>query len=167
MTERRTITGLELREGRTLVGVVVPYGVDTRIGRYVESFAAGAFAGVDPNLVPLLAAHEHAALPIGRTVDLVEEARGLVGSFHVAETPKGDEVLALARAGVPLGLSVGFRPTQDRWNTDKTRVVRVRAQLAEVSVVGVPAYNDARVEAVRALADQHARPLLNLARRIA
>lgn len=165
MTETRLITGLELRDGRTLVGVVVPYNTDTRIGRYTERFAPGAFTGTLADQVPLLAAHEHASLPIGRTIDLVEEARGLVGTFHVAETPKGEEVLALARAGVPLGLSVGFRPDQDRWNNDRTKVVRVRAQLAEVSVVGVPAYTDARIEAVRAQPADHTTPLLTLARR--
>lgn len=166
-TETRLVSGLELREdARTLVGVVVPYGVDTRVGRYVESFARGAFAGVDVDQVPLLAAHAHAELPIGRVVELTEEDRGLVGSFLVADSPKGQEVLALARAGVPLGLSVGFVPTEDRWNTDRTRVVRLRARLAEVSVVGVPAYPGARVEAVRSLDDQPlARPLLALSRR--
>ena len=45
MTEIRTISGLELREdGRTLQGLVVPSGVDTRIGGYLERFAPGAFA---------------------------------------------------------------------------------------------------------------------------
>lgn len=167
MTETRTIAGLELREdGRTLTGLVVPYGTDTRIGRYVERFAAGAFADADAEAVPLLAAHAHADLPIGRTISLVEEARGLVGTFLVADSVKGQEVLALARDGVPLGLSVGFVPTEDRWNKDKTQVVRVRARLAEVSVVGVPAYAGARVEAVRSLDDQDApKPLLALARR--
>ena len=167
MTETRLISGLELREdARTLVGVVVPYGVQTRIGRYVESFARGAFAGVEVDQVPLLAAHAHAELPIGRVVDLTEEDRGLIGSFFVADSAKGQEVLALARAGVPLGLSVGFVPTEDRWNADRTQVVRVRARLAEISVVGVPAYPGARVEAVRSLDYQPlARPLLALARR--
>ena len=151
MTETRTVAGLELRDGRTLVGVVVPYDVDTRIGRYTERFTRGAFADADPDLVPLLAAHDHGALPIGRTVELTEEARGLVGTFHIAETSKGEEVLALARAGVPLGLSVGFRPRAggDRWTPDRTHVTRTAVDLAEVSVVGVPAYTDARVEAAR------------------
>ncbi len=36
---------LEIRDdGRTIVGIAVPYGQETRIGRYVESFAPGAFA---------------------------------------------------------------------------------------------------------------------------
>ncbi len=167
MTETRVVAGLEIREdGRTLVGVVVPYGTETRIGRYRERFAPGAFAGTDAEAVPLLAAHAHADLPIGRTISLVEEERGLVGTFLVADSVKGQEVLALARDGVPLGLSVGFVPTEDRWNADRTHVVRVRARLAEVSVVGVPAYPGARVEAVRHQDDTPTpTPLLALARR--
>lgn len=169
MTETRVVRGLELRDGRTLVGLVVPYDTDTKIGRYSERFTRGAFSDAEPAAVPLLAAHAHEALPIGRTVSLTEEARGLVGEFHVAETPKGDEVLALARAGVPLGLSVGFRPRAggDHWNRDRTHVTRTRADLAEISVVGVPAYTDAKVEAVRSShRDQPATPLLTLARRL-
>lgn len=166
MTETRVIPGLELRDdrdGRTLVGIVVPYDTETRIGNYLERFAPGAFDGTDPGTVPLLTSHEHAALPIGRTLTLSEETRGLIAEFHLAETPKGDEVLALARAGVPLGLSVGFRPQVDQWNGDRSKVTRVRAALHEVSVVGVPAYADARVEAVRAAADLEQTHHLNLA----
>jgi HK97 family phage prohead protease len=77
-------------------------------------------------------------------------------------------VLALARDGVPLGLSVGFQPVEDRWNNDRSLVVRVRARLGEVSVVGVPAYEDARVTSVRAdgvLTAAH-RPRLTIARLI-
>lgn len=165
MTETRITAGLEIRDGRTLVGVVVPYNTDTRIGSYLERFAPGAFADTTADTVPLLAAHAHADLPIGRTISLDEEPRGLVGTFHVADTPKGEEVLALARAGVPLGLSVGFRPTRDQWNADRSRVTRVRAQLAEVSVVGVPAYTDARIEAVRAQHEPR-QQLLSIARRL-
>ncbi len=58
--------------------------------------------------------------------------------------------MALARDGVPLSLSVGFRPLQDSWSPDRSRVTRVHAQLGEVSLVGVGAYEDAKVTSVRA-----------------
>jgi len=152
---RSYAAALEVRDdGRTLVGVAVPYGVETRIGRYVESFAPGAFP--DAGTHPLTATHprDGAELPIGHSVELRDEADGLHGAWHVSETETGNEVLTLVRDGVPLGLSVGFIPDRDQWNRDRTRVVRVRATLDHVAVVRTPAYPDARIAAVR-----HAQPL--------
>lgn len=160
------LNDLEVRaDGRTLHGVVVPYAARIRVGGYIESFARGAFAGTDPAGVPLLVAHRHAGLPIGRAAALVDEPAGLAGEFALSETRDADEVLALVADGVRLGLSVGFAPAPggDRWTADRSAVVRTRAVLAEVSVVGVPAYAAARVHGVRAAAE-HDRPLLRLAR---
>lgn len=161
----RTVLEVREAEGRTLLGVVVPYGVETRVGGYVEQFAPGAFTGADADEVPLLAAHEHADLPIGRTLALTEDEHGLHGEFRISETRTGDEVLALARDGVPLGLSIGFRPDVDRWSADRSHVTRVRATLGEISIVGMPAYPDAKVTAVRADPADVRRTLLGLALR--
>jgi phage head maturation protease len=86
----------------------------------------------------------------------------------VSDTLLGNEVLALARDGVPLGLSVGFMevPGGSRWSGDRLRVTRTRAALDHVAVVRVPAYAGAGVVGVRA--GESARPsrfLLTLWRR--
>jgi HK97 family phage prohead protease len=143
---------LEIRDAdrRIIMGSVVPFGVPTKIGAYTETFARGAFDGVEPSAVPLLVSHQHAGLPIGRTLTLTNGETALVGEWQLSQTRDADEVIALARDQVPLGLSVGFQPVEDRWSSDRTRVVRVKARLGEVSVVGVPAYEDARVTSVRA-----------------
>ncbi len=60
-------------------------------------------------------------------------------------------------------MSVGFQPVEDKWDKDRTKVVRIRAQLGEVSIVGVPAYRDAKVASVRA-DDAPATPRLTVAR---
>jgi phage head maturation protease len=63
----------------------------------------------------------------------------------------GNEVLTLARDGVPLGLSVGFAeiPGGSRWSADRQRVTRTRAELDHVAVVRVPAFQGAGVAGVR------------------
>jgi phage head maturation protease len=63
----------------------------------------------------------------------------------------GNEVLALARDGVPLGLSIGFAevPGGSRWSADRQRVVRTRAELDHIAVVRQPAYVGAGVAGVR------------------
>jgi HK97 family phage prohead protease len=150
--EHRAYAGtIEVRdaEQRIIAGPVVPYGTETRIGSYVESFTRGAFDGADPADVPLLVSHQHAALPVGRTLRLTDEPSALVGEWQLSRTRDADDVLSLACDGVPIGLSVGFQPIDDRWTKDRSKVVRVRAHLGEVSVVGMPAYRDAKVTSVR------------------
>jgi phage head maturation protease len=92
-----------------------------------------------------------------------------VGAQLVSDTLIGNEVLALARDGVPLGLSVGFAevPGGSRWSADRQRVTRTRAELDHIAVVRVPAYVGAGVVGVRG-GDTAARPtpvLLALLRR--
>jgi HK97 family phage prohead protease len=174
---RAYTTTLHVRDGddgRVLYGPLVPWNVTARVldrGRMVvEDFAAGVFEGVEPATVPLMATHprDQQTLPIGVTVQLREESDALHGDWRVSRTALGDEVLELARDGVPLGLSVGFMelPGGNRWSADRRRVTRVRAAMDHVAIVRVPAYQGAAVAGVRA-ADGPAMavPLAALARR--
>jgi uncharacterized protein len=162
---------LQLRDGgdgRTLEGPLLPWGVEAvvfdRGRRVVETFERGALAGVVPGQVPLTATHpkDAGSLPIGVTIELRDEADALHGAWRVSKTALGDEVLELARDGVPLGLSVGFMevPGGSRWTADRRRVVRTRALVDHVAVVRTPAYVGAGVVGVRSEPEQVARPLL-------
>jgi HK97 family phage prohead protease len=162
-------------DGRTLVGPLLPWGVEALVldrGREVtETFARGALADADPTRVPLTAKHprDNQELPIGVTVELRDEADALHGAWRVSRTALGDEVLALAADGVPLGLSVGFMEVAggSRWSADRTRVTRTRAALDHVAIVRVPAYAGAGVQGVRAAhGPALAYPLATLARRL-
>jgi phage head maturation protease len=90
-------------------------------------------------------------LPIGRTVELEERDDAAWGAWYVSKTALGDEVLELARDGVPLGLSVGFMevPGGSRWSPDRQRVTRTRARLDHVAVVRTAAYAGALVAGLR------------------
>jgi HK97 family phage prohead protease len=164
---RSYATGLQLRDdggdGRTLMGIAVPYGVETRVGRYVESFARGAFADAGSHVLTAAHPRDGGELPIGVSVELRNEPDGLHGAWRVSAVPLGDEVLALVRDGVPLGLSIGFIPGRETWNRDRTRVVRLHATLDHVAVVRAPAYGQARITALRA-AHPLSAPRLSVAR---
>jgi HK97 family phage prohead protease len=149
------------------------YGVEARVldrGRLVvETFQRGALAGTDLARIPLTATHprDNQTLPIGVTVELEERADAAWGAWRVSKTTLGDEVLELARDGVPLGLSVGFHevPGGNCWSPDRSRVTRTRAALDHVAVVRVPAYEGAGVVGVRGAASTRPTPaLLTLAR---
>jgi HK97 family phage prohead protease len=168
---RNLTTSLALRDdgdGRTLVGPLLPWGVTARVvdrGRLVEeTFTRGAFDGTDPATVPLTATHPKDAgtLPIGVTVELEDRADASWGAWHVSDTHLGNEVLVLARDGVPLGLSIGFAevPGGSRWSPDRSRVTRTRAALDHVAVVRVPAYAGAGVVGVRETSHWRPTPVL-------
>jgi HK97 family phage prohead protease len=157
---RQLTSSLHVRDGgdgRTLVGPLLPWGREARVvdrGRLVtETFARGALEGTDPATIPLTATHPRDAgtLPIGRTLTIEDRADAAYGSWLVSDTMLGNEVLALARDGVPLGLSIGFAevPGGSRWSADRQRVTRTRAQLDHIAVVRVPAYAGAGVAGVR------------------
>ena len=167
---------LQLRDngdGRTLVGPLLPWGVRARVvdqGRLVtEVFERGALQGTEPGRVPLTATHPRDAgtLPIGRTLTIEDRSEAAWGEWLVSDTLLGNEVLALARDGVPLGLSVGFAevPGGSRWSADRQRVTRIRAALDHVAVVRVPAYQGAGVVGVRRRVAPTTPVLLTLLRR--
>lgn len=130
-------------DGRTVVGIAVPYGVSQRIdATLVERFARGAFAAQLRASARVMFARDHQAHGgsiIGRAAVLRDDAAGLYGEFRVSATATGDETLELIRDGVLDELSIGFREGQNRRLPDGT-VERVTAHLTEVAVVAEGAY---------------------------
>ena len=164
---------LEVRSGgRTVVGLAVPWDTPTRVSdggpSYLEAFARGAFARTIAergDRVKFLALHDTRRMPLGRVTLMREDAAGLYIEARVSATRDGDEALTLIQDGALDGLSIGFRPMRQ----DKRQGVTVRteAALREVSAVSMPAYDDARILAVRSADTPHiliARRRLALAR---
>lgn len=145
-------------DGRTVVGIAVPYGTRQRIdSTLVESFARGAFNHQlnAPNRVKFSREHlSYGGALIGRAMELRDDAAGLWGAWRVSATPLGDETLELVKDGALDELSVGFMERQNRRLDDGT-IERVKADLVEVSLVLQGAYGrSALVSAVRQVQDQ-------------
>lgn len=150
---------LEIRSdgtGRTLHGILVPYGqVATvsdggppyqegfRFGAFARDIAAraGNFAGVK------LLMHHDRTDPVGRATDVREDPAGLYVAFQVSRTTRGDEALTLYEDGVLDRFSVGFRPLAAE--RDAGVVWRTKAALREGSLVTFPAYAGATVNGLR------------------
>jgi len=154
---------LELRadgDGRTVGGLVVPYDspaeIRERSGSYMESFRPGSFAkslAERGTKIKLWAEHAHDRFPIGRSRNLLETRSGVQGEFYISRTAAGDDALELIRDGTVDSFSVGFEPIIDEWSRDRSSVARVEARLWEVSLTGIPVYQDALVSSLRSDGD--------------
>jgi HK97 family phage prohead protease len=150
---------LEIRSdgtGRTIHGIVVPFDTVATVSdggpAYRESFQRGSFAKTIAergDRVKLLSHHDRGRNPLGRATALREDAAGLYGEFAVSRTTAGDEALELVRDGALDSFSVGFAPVK-AVRTGKV-TVRTEVHLREASLVTFPAYEDARIAAVRSL----------------
>lgn len=150
---------LEVRasgDGRIIAGIVVPYDRTARVSdggpSYAEQFQRGAFAKTlseRGDRVKFLSQHNARSNPLGVANGDAwrEDGAGLYGEFRVSKTQAGDEALALVRDGALDSFSVGFTPIKHEKRSGV--VVRTEVRLNEVSLVTFPAYEDARVLAVR------------------
>jgi HK97 family phage prohead protease len=143
--------------GRTVAGLVAPFNtaapIADELGRYIETIAPGAFARTIAERgvarVKLLALHDRTVMPVGRATVLREEAAGLYGEFAIAQTERGDEAIALIGNGAIDAFSIGFRAIRDRWNRQRSERTLLEVRLDEVSLVWQPAYETARITALR------------------
>jgi HK97 family phage prohead protease len=158
---------LEVRDvanERVICGICVPYGVEQRIhAGLTEVFIPGAFNAVTraAHRVKLLLGHDAKALPLGRAQLLREDSAGLYGEFRISKGSRNDDVLELVVDGALNQLSVGFMPLKDRRRPDGV-VERVKAHLAEVSLVTFGAYGEAA--ALTAVRDELENPNLEAAK---
>jgi uncharacterized protein len=131
-------------DGRTIYGMAVPYNKEQRISSTMtEVFRKGVFADVlrAPHRVKLLRGHGENNV-LGRATLLKETDDGLYAEFRISKTREGDEALELVKDGALDQLSIGFMPIKNRKRSDGV-MERLKAHLAEVSLVTFGAYGDA------------------------
>jgi hypothetical protein len=158
------IRDMDTKDGYTrLAGRALPYGVETDIGWYKESFAAGSLAKSIAEAardLPLLLFHDGRTFPIGAADEWQDSRTALDGIWRLDHGAEAQRAAQLADDGLLTGMSIGFAPVRsewtylpdNEWNPDlgqKDRVTRLEARLLEVSVVSTPAYKDAAVKWVR------------------
>jgi len=150
-----TVVGVSFPE-RVIEMVVMPYEEETlveRAGRMVrEIITRGAFDGIERRANRIKVNRDHQTeRTVGRAVALhPSREEGLVGEIRIAKTPLGDETLTLADDGI-LDASAGFLPFPggEKWET-RNRVRMLKCWLGHIALVADPAYEGARVLAVRA-----------------
>ena len=154
--KRRSSLDADL-DARIIEGRVVPYYVTAPIRnateQYRERFVRGAFSyqASRKGRAPVLLDVEHSRGSIrdiiGHDIELREENDGLYGRFSVLQGRHGDKALELVRSRVLRGMSIEFKPLESRRIGDV--IERIDCQLDRVALCRDPAYQDARVLAVR------------------
>ncbi len=101
----------------------------------------------------VLWAHSYRDLPIGRSLEIERDERGLVSLAEfttAALNPLGDTVYRMVLAGFLNAVSVGFQPDKWAYNEQRRGIDYMEQDLLEYSVVPVPANQEALVEARQA-----------------
>ena len=102
----------------------------------------------------MMLANHNSSFPIGKWLDLAEDDNGL---YCYGELTPGhsvaSNVYASMKHGAISGLSIGFRPeTAEEIESGGRRISKIN--LVEISVVGFPADNDARISIVKSEIEQ-------------
>ncbi len=123
------------------------YGEIGRTAQGLEMFEAGAFTGTDPTAVVIRMEHE--GPPAGRGNALEERSDSAVLIGTAAATPRGDELMQLAREGYFRGASPSFNRVDGGDSTKyvgRERVtIRKKVDLREVSLTWRPTYSGTEV----------------------
>lgn len=92
--------------------------------------------------LPVLNAHRQGSIEdaLGSIASARLEGGALVVSIRIARGEAGDRALDLIEDGALRGVSVGYRPAEvSRSEEDGRRVITIRPEIAEISLVPVPA----------------------------
>jgi len=114
---------------------------------YKEQLVRGVFGEADPERVTL-EAQRHGGPLVGVAESIEERDDGAYGSFRIADTPAGNELLELVRSRVLRDASVVFRPGKSK-TTAQGVIQRLSADLRRVAILERGAYPSASVLAVR------------------
>jgi HK97 family phage prohead protease len=140
---------------RTIELIVTPYETEASVpynGRIVtEIFSRGAYDGIERRANRVRVNRDHAReRTVGRALAFhPTREEGLVAELRIAQTELGDETLTLADEGI-LDASAGYLPMPggEKWET-RNRVRVLKAWLGHIALTPDPAYESARVLAVR------------------
>lgn len=138
---------------RTFTGLAVPWDDEITMWGDTESVAPGAVTAAENVLV--LYRHNN---PIGRVISYRDTDAGWEITGVISRTPAGDEVYTLMRDGVIDRMSIGFVPVKYEVTDRDDGTVAVRHTeifVKEVSLVPFPAYDGAKVSAVRSAPESH------------
>lgn len=133
---------------RTVTGLLVPFGEAAKTdSRWRFSDNSISFDAANINRIKLDVDHEDGT-ELGVALKIEVLPVGLWGTFRIARTPRGDEILALAEDGIYDGFSVEVAIPKDGWEVSGDYQLIKNSKLHKVAITSQPAFHDARVTTV-------------------
>lgn len=131
----------------SVFGVTDSYNEVVAPGAFVDSLADRKARN---RPIPVLWQHQ-SSQPLGVYSKVQEDGTGLYveGKLLTGEVAQAREAHALMKAGAVTGLSIGYWPRESSFD-EKTGIRTLnRVDLEEVSIVTMPANDDARIDAIK------------------
>lgn len=146
-------------DGKTLEGYIVPWDKPALVSKPVpgyEVYKRGALTrSIEESKagIPLLGLHEESG-PVGKLVRSVADETGQHATFRLFDTQAARDAAELVREGMWTGLSLGgygvpARTKVTRGVDGKNVITRSEIRLDHVALVRKPAFDDAKVLALR------------------
>jgi HK97 family phage major capsid protein/HK97 family phage prohead protease len=108
------------------------------------AFAKTIASGAAKDGVPIFAQHQDWTEPIGKTLELREDKKGLWVKGYISDTVRGKDYRKLVKDGILTQMSIGYDPTQYTVDTKSIRHL-LELELFEISIVNYPANSEARI----------------------
>jgi len=124
-------------------------------GAYVKSIERHKSAGTMPKMFWM---HNPYETPVGKWVDMREDAKGLFMEGEFANTEKGRELYELMKMGALDSFSIGYSVTQEKWNHEKNCNDLIELDIKEVSVVTFACNEESRLVGIKAKMEQDELP---------
>ena len=110
-------------------------------GAFSDTLAARKFR-------PLLWQHDMRE-PIGIEKSLKEDGKGLLGTWQLVDTQRGQDAYKLLKAGAVRSMSIGYIPSEFAFEDEGDTRVLNKVDLLENSVVSLPMNEQAQVQSVK------------------
>jgi len=124
-------------------------------GAYVKSIERHKAAGTMPKMFWM---HNPYETPVGKWVEMREDAKGLYLEGEFANTEKGRELYELMKMGALDSFSIGYSVTQEKWNHEKNCNDLIELDIKEVSVVTFACNEESRLVGIKAKMEQDELP---------
>ena len=145
------ITILAAEEGkarREISGLAVPYNVEATVSDGTRVKIMRGALPVDGPAPKLLQNHDGTEI-VGLVTARKDQEDGMYFTARISKTRAGDDAIELIKDGAIDAVSIGIDPIKATYDKDGTLVVK-SARWRELSIVGEPAFADARITQIAA-----------------
>lgn len=119
-------------------------------GAYQNSIKLHKSNGTMPKMLWM---HNPYETPVGKWVDMKEDAHGLFLEGEFADTEKGRELYKLMKMGALDSFSIGYKIVSEQWNKDKDCNDLIELDIREISVVNMACNELSTLQSIKLLQD--------------